>query len=240
MFYAPKHALPKQASPTRRRLVGLAIAGATAGVLPVATAPSASAGTVWDRVAACESGGRWSISTGNGYYGGLQFHPRTWTGFGGGRYASYAHQATKAQQIEIAKKVLKVQGPGAWPVCSRRAGVTRANGLAVATSVSTPVRATRTAARTTGRLSVDGIRGPQTNRAIERWIGSSRTNGHLDATEINRLQRAVGVPAGSTNGTLRDRTFVRKLQATVGATRDGIWGPQTTRALQRHLNKVAG
>lgn len=244
MFYVPKHAQPKAPSVARRRIAGLALAGATAGVVPVATAGSASAaasGTVWDRVAACESGGRWSINTGNGYYGGLQFHSQTWLGFGGGKYARYAHQATKGQQIEIAKKVLRVQGPGAWPVCSRRAGLTRANGLAVATSASTPV-ASRSTARTStassSRLTVDGVRGPQTNRAIEKWIKVSRPNGHLSAAEITRLQRTVGVPSARANANLRDRTFVKKLQAKVGTTRDGIWGPQTTRALQRHLNSV--
>jgi hypothetical protein len=245
MFYVPKHAQPKAPSTTRRRLTGLALAGVAAGVVPVATSAPASAagasGGVWDRVAACESGGRWSINTGNGFHGGLQFHPQTWSGFGGGKYARYAHQATKAQQIEIAKKVLKVQGPGAWPVCSRRAGLTRANGLAVATSAGAPAASrsvARTATASSGRLAVDGVRGPQTNRAIERWIKTSAPNGHLNATEIKRLQRTVGVPASRANSNLRDRTFVRQLQAKVGATRDGIWGPRTTRALQRHLNSV--
>ena len=242
MFYVPKHAQPKAPSVARRRIAGLALAGATAGVVPVATAGSASAaasGTVWDRVAACESGGRWSINTGNGYYGGLQFHSQTWTGFGGGKYARYAHQATKAQQIEIAKKVLRVQGPGAWPVCSRRAGLTRANGLAVGTNVTTTqARSSRTAIRTSGALVVDGVRGPATNRAIERWTKSGSVNGHLSSAEIKRLQLKVGVPSSRANTNLRDRAFVRQLQAKVGASRDGVWGPQTTRALQRHLNAV--
>ena len=85
---------------------------------------------VWDRVAQCESSGNWSINTGNGYYGGLQFWHPTWVSFGGDQYAPYAHQATKVQQITIAQKVLRVQGPGAWPVCSVRAGLTMENGLA--------------------------------------------------------------------------------------------------------------
>ena len=49
-------------------------------------------------------------------------------GYGGQEYASYAHRATKAEQIAIARRVLAAQGPGAWPVCSVRAGLTRANG----------------------------------------------------------------------------------------------------------------
>ncbi|WP_431473098.1 SH3 domain-containing protein [Ornithinimicrobium sp. W1665] len=81
-------------------------------------------------MADCESSGNWSINTGNGFYGGLQFWHPTWTGFGGAEFAPYAHQATKLQQITVAQRVLKVQGPNAWPVCSVRAGLTMTNGLA--------------------------------------------------------------------------------------------------------------
>ena len=71
----------------------------------------------WSGVARCESGGNWSINTGNGYYGGLQFSPSTWAAFGGLAYASRADLATPAQQIAVAEKVLTVQGVGAWPTC---------------------------------------------------------------------------------------------------------------------------
>jgi hypothetical protein len=71
----------------------------------------------WTGVARCESGGNWSINTGNGYYGGLQFSPSTWAEFGGLGFAPRADLATKAQQIAVAEKVLVVQGPGAWPTC---------------------------------------------------------------------------------------------------------------------------
>lgn len=78
---------------------------------------------VWTALAQCESGGNWSINTGNGYYGGLQFHPQTWTGHGGGQYAPYAHQATPEQQIEVAKRVQASQGWGAWPACTSKLGI---------------------------------------------------------------------------------------------------------------------
>ncbi|RHW44501.1 resuscitation-promoting factor [Dermacoccus abyssi] len=74
----------------------------------------------WNRIASCESGNNWSINTGNGFYGGLQFTQQTWAGFGGTAYAPRAHLATPAQQMAIADKVLAVQGPGAWPVCHKR------------------------------------------------------------------------------------------------------------------------
>jgi len=94
--------------------------------------PAEAATSVWDKVAQCESGGNWKINTGNGFYGGVQFAAGTWKAYGGKTYASQAHLATKAEQIAIARRVLAGQGPGAWPTCSRRAGLTKANGNASA------------------------------------------------------------------------------------------------------------
>ncbi|MFJ8029151.1 transglycosylase family protein [Streptomyces sp. NPDC096032] len=98
---------------------GLAIPLVAAG-----TADAADAAT-WNKVAACESSGNWSINTGNGYYGGLQFTQSTWEAYGGTRYAPRADLASRDAQIAVAEKVLDGQGPGAWPVCSVRAGLTR-------------------------------------------------------------------------------------------------------------------
>lgn len=119
--YRGRHRKP---TTTGRVIARTALAGAVAGApLAVATpaAHAASDGT-WDRVAQCESGGRWNVNTGNGYHGGLQFSPRTWSGFGGSQFAPVAHQATRAEQIVVAERVLAQQGWGAWPVCSRKAG----------------------------------------------------------------------------------------------------------------------
>ncbi|WP_114853738.1 resuscitation-promoting factor [Brachybacterium sp. YJGR34] len=88
-----------------------------------ASAPSVSDGSVWDRLAQCESGGNWSINTGNGFSGGLQFTKSTWLAFGGGQYAPVAHQATREQQIAVAKKVQAGQGWGAWPACTSKLGI---------------------------------------------------------------------------------------------------------------------
>ena len=82
------------------------------------SAPASSAGGAdWNAIAACESGGNWSISTGNGFYGGLQFTQQTWLGYGGGQYAASANLATPSEQIAVAQRVLAGQGIGAWPVC---------------------------------------------------------------------------------------------------------------------------
>lgn len=86
-------------------------------------APSVSNGGVWDTLAQCESGGDWSINTGNGYHGGLQFSASTWSAFGGGQYASTADQASREQQIDIASRVQEGQGWGAWPACTSSMGL---------------------------------------------------------------------------------------------------------------------
>ncbi|WP_089102261.1 transglycosylase family protein [Streptomyces hyaluromycini] len=110
-----KHRRPSKA------VRAIAVAGVTgvAVAAPLMAAGTASAATAseWDAVAQCESGGNWAINTGNGYYGGLQFSASTWAAYGGTQYAAQANQATKAQQIQIAEKVLAAQGKGAWPVC---------------------------------------------------------------------------------------------------------------------------
>ncbi|RZT20143.1 uncharacterized protein YabE (DUF348 family) [Kribbella sp. VKM Ac-2569] len=84
--------------------------------------PTSSNVGAWDRIAECESGGNWSINSGNGYYGGLQFDHGTWAAYGGTAYAYNANGASKAQQIAIAEKVKADRGGyGAWPVCGQRA-----------------------------------------------------------------------------------------------------------------------
>ena len=78
---------------------------------------------IWDRLALCESGGDWSANTGNGYLGGLQFHPQTWLSHGGAAFAPSADLATRAEQILVAQRVLRTQGWRAWPVCSALLGL---------------------------------------------------------------------------------------------------------------------
>ncbi len=82
------------------------------------TAPASSG--VWDRLAQCESGGDWSINTGNGFYGGLQFTLSSWRAVGG---SGYPHHASKSEQIERAKKLRSIQGWGAWPACTSKLGI---------------------------------------------------------------------------------------------------------------------
>jgi resuscitation-promoting factor RpfB len=75
----------------------------------------------WDQIAKCESGGDWSINTGNGYYGGIQFDKQTWNAYGGSQFASRPDLASKAEQIAVAEKVRDDRGGySAWPVCGKK------------------------------------------------------------------------------------------------------------------------
>jgi hypothetical protein len=120
--YRGRHRAPSTAG---RTIARTAIAGAVAGAPLLVTAPSAfaAADSTWDKLAQCESGGRWDINTGNGFHGGLQFTPRTWSAFGGKEFASVAYKASREQQIVVAERVLAKQGWNAWPSCSRKTGV---------------------------------------------------------------------------------------------------------------------
>ncbi|TDU06475.1 transglycosylase-like protein with SLT domain [Streptomyces sp. 846.5] len=128
-FRTPTNAARNTAGTGRRRnrmrmalATGVLVAAPVAGLVTATTASAASTST-WDAVAQCESSGNWSINTGNGYSGGLQFTASTWAAYGGTQYAASADQASKDQQIAVAEKVLASQGPGAWPVCGPAAGL---------------------------------------------------------------------------------------------------------------------
>ncbi|MFJ8924468.1 LysM domain-containing protein [Streptomyces sp. LamerLS-316] len=116
-----KHRRPSKAV----RIATLAGVTGAAVAVPLMGATGASAASVdtWDAVAQCESGGNWSINTGNGYYGGLQFSQSSWAAAGGTQYAARADLASKDQQIAAAEKLLDLQGPGAWS-CAGAGGLT--------------------------------------------------------------------------------------------------------------------
>ncbi|MER8025274.1 resuscitation-promoting factor [Glutamicibacter protophormiae] len=89
----------------------------------VTKAPSGSVSANWAALAKCESGGNWSINTGNGYYGGLQFSASSWRAVGGTKYAPLPHQATPAEQVAAAEKLRASGGWGHWPACSSKLGL---------------------------------------------------------------------------------------------------------------------
>jgi len=195
VHYQSKHAAPRP-SRIKQRIAGVGIAGAATIIGGLATAASAKADTsVWDRVAQCESGGRWNINTGNGFYGGLQFYQPTWVGYGGRAYAARADLATKGEQIAIAQRVLAKQGPGAWPVCSVRAGLTRANGGAAGGA---------TASRSEARKA------PATKRSTKKTYAPKRTKTVNPAPAVSTGKGAeITVVSGDTLSKLAEAHEVR-------------------------------
>ncbi|MBF6215308.1 transglycosylase family protein [Nocardia puris] len=93
------------------------------GAKPGTEVPPVRDGHIWDALARCESNGNWSINTGNGYYGGVQFDQNTWARQGGLKYAPRADLATREEQIAIAEVTRARQGWGAWPSCTSRLGL---------------------------------------------------------------------------------------------------------------------
>ena len=131
-----------------RAMATVATADTNQAVIPVspeAATPQAAeadvvrAGSVWDRIADCESGdwdrngtpipgsARWdyglTFSHGDIFEGGPNFHPATWDAFRDADMPGHAGRATRQQQIIVAERVLAVQGWRAWPVCSRKLGL---------------------------------------------------------------------------------------------------------------------
>jgi hypothetical protein len=123
-----RHAMPS--APSRPLLrAGVVAAAAVTGPLAITgtamAAPSVSpdSNATWDRLAMCESTQNWDADTGNGFKGGLQFTDSTWSRFGGERYADSPVDASREQQIAVAKRVQDEQGWNAWPTCSEKLGL---------------------------------------------------------------------------------------------------------------------
>jgi|SRR5581483_5370250 len=109
-----------------------AVAVIAVGLVSMTGRAGAATTATWNRLAGCESGGNWHTNTGNGYYGGLQFSQQTWDAMGGKQYADRADLATPAQQMAVAETLLQKSNWswGAWPVCSRKLGLTKADAKA--------------------------------------------------------------------------------------------------------------
>ena len=127
---------------------GTVVLGAAAIGIGMLAAPASADHYDWTAVAQCESSGNWSINTGNGYYGGLQFGSPTWLGHGGAEFAPRADLATPAQQIAVAERVLLTQGAGAWPTCGKllRPGTTAAAAAPAPAAPAAPTPAAAPAA----------------------------------------------------------------------------------------------
>ena len=239
MYYASKHAVARKGRPLRNRIAGVAIAGSATFVAGISlSAPAQAADSVWDAVAACESGGNWAINTGNGFYGGLQFSGSTWNAFGGTVYASRANLASKAAQIATAQRVLAAQGPGAWPTCSQRAGLTRANGAAAAAPAITtaaPAITTAAPAITTAAPAITTAAPAITTAAPATAAPATAAPAPAITVSRSTTRAAIAVPGKlPVDGMMRPMT-TRAIQRWVGTRPDGAFGPMSARALQRKV-----
>ncbi|MBW3083828.1 hypothetical protein KEM60_00006 [Austwickia sp. TVS 96-490-7B] len=197
---------------------------------------------VWDRVAACEAGGNWHINTGNGFYGGLQFTVQSWNGAGGSAYASRPDLATREQQIAVGRKLLALQGPGAWPSCSIKAGLTRDNGgvgapapapvpgggnsggggntgggTKAATPTPTPSETATPKPAPKPAPPAPGRSDTQGTAAIQTWIGGN-LSGKWDEAAIKALQAKLHSPI---TGKM-DKATVKATEAFLKITPTGV------------------
>ena len=213
MHYSPKHAALRTSGSLRRRLVGVAVAGSAtvAGGIALSSPPRPPAsGTASPPARAVATGTSAPVTASTV---ACSSPTRPGPASAAARYASRADLASKGAQIAIAQKVLASQGPGAWPVCSVKAGLGRGNGGSVSSvsrsTTRSPIKAHGTnAAYHGGRLAVDGVMGPNTTRALQRWIGTG-ADGVFGPQSARALQRKVGVHADGKVG----RNTVRALQS---------------------------
>ncbi|MEU9306652.1 transglycosylase family protein [Streptomyces sp. NPDC048256] len=121
-----RHRRPRQAPAL---LVAAGVTGSAIAIpLLAASGASAADGTVWDKVAQCETGGSWSADEGGGEYGGLSLTQKDWEAHGGLDYATSPDLASRSQQIAVAQEVLAAEGIGAWRTCGLTSGLTQENG----------------------------------------------------------------------------------------------------------------
>ena len=221
-----RHAKPSKAAPVLAA-GGLTLALGVADAAALGSAASAASSDAnWDRLAACESGGRWNINTGNGYFGGLQFNLATWRGVG---MTGYPHEASRATQIAAANRLHDARGFQPWPACSRKLGLTGGGGAGVAAPA--PVAAPVAAPAPAAAAAPAAAPAPVPVAAVRKAPPASRS----------RATSASGAFSGRTmkvadRGTFR--TDVRDWQRQMRArgwkiTVDGFFGPQSAAVAQR-------
>jgi hypothetical protein len=118
--------VPLMTKPRTRLLRALSVSALTtliAGVTQLAVTAPASADpkpSSWARLRTCESGDRYHLNTGNGYYGAYQFNLGTWRAIGG---QGYPHRASPREQDSRALVLYHERGWRPWGGCARRLGL---------------------------------------------------------------------------------------------------------------------
>lgn len=201
-----RHRRPRQAPAI---VVAAGVTG-SAIALPLLGAASAHAadGATWDKVAECESGGRWSDNPGIGLYGGLHLSQEDWEGHGGLEYAARPDLASRSQQIAVAEKVLAEDGAGHWTLCGISSGLGSDTSSAdVDTGVAGDTAGSGSASSgTTGSSPSSGSAGSTGSTGTSDSSGSSGTSGSVDSPGLPDSSGApsatpsAGTPARPSDG----------------------------------------
>ncbi|MBX6388345.1 MAG: transglycosylase family protein [Frankia sp.] len=210
-----RHRAPQPPSNTGRvlRATG-AVTALVGGGLAVGGAIPAQAATPDDfaKLRQCESGGNYSINTGNGYYGAYQFDRRTWQGLG---YSGLPHEAPPAVQDEAAYKLYNSRGWSPWPACARKLGLIN-----------------------TGPIGVSSSSGGSVERAIQPPMTLERARQEIQNTGLSsplsiEAANTVRADAFVWQDRMREHRFV--------LTVDGKFGPQSQgiAALYSYLTKIS-
>ncbi|MFI2434764.1 transglycosylase family protein [Streptomyces sp. NPDC018693] len=188
-----RHRRPRQAPAL---LVAAGVTGSAIAIpLLGASGASAADGTVWDKVAECETGGSWSADEGNGEYGGLSLTQDDWEAYGGLDYAPSADQASRKQQIAVAQKLLAEKGVGAWGTCGLTAGLTKANGT-VAVDTGLPQGAlTGTGLSDSSKSSTGGTSSSSGSSSPSDSSGSSSSSGSSAVSTSPSVGPSTGASA---------------------------------------------
>lgn len=183
-----RHRRPRQAPAL---LVAAGVTGSAIAIpLLAASGASAADGTVWDKVAQCETGGSWSADKGDGEFGGLSLTQQDWEAHGGLDYAASPDLASRNQQIAVAQKVLAVKGVGAWGTCGLTSGLTKDNG---ALDVDTGLADDSSGSSSSGLSDLSrGLSGSSGSTGSSGAGGSAGSTGSSDSSAD-----PTGSPSGS-------------------------------------------
>lgn len=185
-----------------KKLHVLALAGLAAVGLGGLAAGSASADPTpqdWANIRSCESGGDYSINTGNGYYGAYQFDLGTWESVGGSGLPS---NASPAEQDMRALTLWRERGWSPWAcaqLVSLSSGTSAPSGFGtpVATVKATPypkisaVKASHWTEQVYRRVLLRGGAGNPFNAVLTSGQASYKTVSDFVSVSRERLVRVV-------------------------------------------------
>ncbi|MET9970300.1 transglycosylase family protein [Streptomyces sp. NPDC006356] len=193
-----RHRRPRQAPAI---LVAAGVTGSAIAIpLLGATGASAADGTVWDKVAECESGGSWSAADDSaGRYGGLQLTQDDWEKYGGLDYAASPDLASRSQQIAVAQDLLADQGTSPWGTCAVVNGLTKESGaldLDTGVEEDSPSEVSGSSGLLDSLNSSDSPNSSDSSSSS----GSSESSGSSDSSEASgQTDDPSGVPSESSD-----------------------------------------